>query len=145
MSSQVLSLNDEAGEKEGESGEVKMAQEIQNVRENGVLEEERKEEDEKEESEEEMDEGEEVLYESSSHDQLEDSSVSGSHDGTWEERYVHCEYPILLSNVPYTFNETLLYAIINRYVILREELEQVKAERDILKQKPQSNPLTQKV
>ena len=86
MSSLRLSVSDEA-EGEGKGGkEVVETQDTVEVREcvqNGVMGEE---EDGGGEDDSELDGEEEVLYETSSHEQLESSSGSGDSERTWEER-----------------------------------------------------------
>lgn len=86
MSSLRLSVSDEA-EGEGKGGkEVVETQDAVDVREcvqNGVMGEE---EDEGGEDDSELDGEEEVLYDTSSHEQLESSSGSGDSERTWEEK-----------------------------------------------------------
>ena len=137
MSSQVLSVSDEAGE-EGKGGgkDAKKTQENEEVREyteNGVI---AAEEDGRGESEGELDGEEELLYDTSSHEQLESSSGSGGSEIPWEERFAYHHYSLL---------HTISCSSSDRYRYVREQLEQVKAERDVLKQQLSSNPNAQKV
>ena len=96
MSSQVLSVSDEAGE--GEKGGGKDAkktpenEEVQEHAENGVI---AAEEDGRGESESELDGEEDVLYDTSSHEQLESSSGSGGSEMPWEERFAYHHYSLL--------------------------------------------------
>ena len=112
MSSQVLSVNDEVGEVErgggGDGGKTQEGEEVRECAENGVI---VAEEDGKEESESEVDGEEEVLYETSSHEQLESSSGSGGSERTWEERFALLQL-VLLYELFTTLAQSASYTVI---------------------------------
>lgn len=142
MSSQLLSISDEAGEEgkggEGDAKSTQGSEEVVECAENGVT---TTENDGREESDSELDGEEEVLFDTSSHEQLESSSGSGGGEKTWEERCAHHYH----SNVDYRTCTSTNFWLSNRYRYVKEQLEQVKAERDVLKEQLSSNPNAPKV